>query len=170
MGLFWSVLRTPWRWLESSGPRGRRLLCSCVSACALLTVFCNTAQNVGMIASAVWLFPTMVSAFGSEDASTVLEASILTPMFAHALFEPVSFGIGLYAWMFFALTWFMEQNDRSRIDWVTTDAARSALMRRAIASARVRGEQDSITKSGLRDAVGSRFRPIFALARWAFVT
>jgi len=112
----------------------------------------------------------MVSAFGSEDASTVLEASILTPMFAHALFEPVSFGIGLYAWMFFALTWFMEQNDRSRIDWVTTDAARSALMRRAIASARVRGEQDSITKSGLRDAVGSRFRPIFALARWAFVT
>ena len=122
-----------------------------------------TSGVVGMLASAVWLFPTMVSAFGSEDASTVLEASILTPMFAHALFEPVSFGIGLYAWMFFALTWFMEQNDRSRIDWVTTDAARSALMRRAIASARVRGEQDSITKSGLRDAVGSRFRPIFAL-------
>ncbi|HBD98119.1 MAG TPA: hypothetical protein DC060_07955, partial [Gemmatimonadetes bacterium] len=41
-----------------------------------------TSGVVGMLASAVWLFPTMVSAFGSEDASTVLEASILTPMFA----------------------------------------------------------------------------------------
>ena len=122
-----------------------------------------TSGVVGMLASAIWMFPTMVNAFGSENASTVLEASILAPMFAHALFEPISFGVGLYAWMFFALTWFMEQNDRSRIDWVTTDAARSALMRRAIASARVRGEQDSITKADLRDAVGSRFRPIFAL-------
>ena len=122
-----------------------------------------TSGVVGMLASAVWIFPTMVSAFGSEDASTVLEASILAPMFAHALFEPISFGVGLYAWMFFALTWFMEQNDRARIDWVTTDAARKALMRRAISTARVRGEQDSITKADLRDAVGSRFRPIFAL-------
>lgn len=25
--------------------------------------------------------------------------------------------------MFFALAWFMEQNDRSRIDWVTTQGA-----------------------------------------------
>ena len=122
-----------------------------------------TSGVVGMLASTIWLFPTMVSAFGGEDASTVLEASILAPMFAHALFEPISFGIGLYAWMFFALTWFMEQNDRSRIDWVTTDAARGALMRRAISLARARGEHDSITKADLRDAVGSRFRPIFAL-------
>jgi len=122
-----------------------------------------TSGVVGMIASAIWIFPTMVSAFGSQDASTVLEASILAPMFAHVLFEPISFGIGLYAWMFFALTWFMEQNDRSRIDWVTTDSARGALMRRAISFARLRGEQDSITKADLRNAVGSRFRPIFAL-------
>ena len=116
-----------------------------------------------MLASAVRMSPTMVRAFGSADASTVLEASILTPMFAHALFEPISFGIGLYSWMFFALTWFMEQNDRSRIDWVTTDAACGALMKRAITFVRARGEFESITKADLRDAVGRRFRPIFAL-------
>ena len=91
-----------------------------------------TSGVVGMLASAIWIFPTMVNAFGGQDASTVLEASILAPMFSHALFEPISFGIGLYSWMFFALTWFMEQNDRSRIDWETTDSARGALMRRAI--------------------------------------
>jgi len=122
-----------------------------------------TSGVVGMLASAIWIFPTMVGAFGNQDASTVLEASLLAPMFAHALFEPISFGIGLYSWMFFALTWFMEQNDRSRIDWVTTDSARGALMRRAISFARLRGEHDTITKADLRNAVGSRFRPIFAL-------
>jgi len=122
-----------------------------------------TSGVVGMLASAIWTFPTMVSAFGSQDASTVLEASILAPMFAHALFEPISFGIALYLWMFFTFTWFMEQNDRSRIDWVTTDSARGALMRRAISFARIRGEQDSITKADLRNAVASRFLPIFAL-------
>ena len=118
---------------------------------------------VAALVTGLWLLPMVTAAFGSDSVSNALQASILAPMFAHPLSEPILFGLALYGWLFFALTWFMEQNDRSRIDWVTTDAARGALMRRAIASARVRGEQDSITKADLRDAVGSRFRPIFAL-------
>ena len=75
----------------------------------------------------------------------------------------IAFGLALYAWLFFALTWFMEQNDVRRIDWVTTDAARAVLVRRAVLAARQRGDQDSIRKSDLRDALGRGLRPTFAL-------
>jgi hypothetical protein len=115
------------------------------------------------IVSGLWLLPQLVTAFGSEAVVAALQASILAPLFAYAYFDPIAFGIGLYAWFFFGLTGLMEQNDRRRIDWVTTDAARSALLKRAVLSARQRGEQDSITKADMRDALGRGLRPTFAL-------
>lgn len=119
--------------------------------------------SVAGIASALWLLPQLVTAFGSQAAIAALQASILGPLFAFAYFDPIAFGIALYAWFFFGLTWLMEQNDRRRIDWVTTDAARSALLKRAVLSARQRGEQDSITRSDVRDALGKGLRPTLAL-------
>ena len=119
--------------------------------------------SVAIATSVLWLLPQIVIALGSEGLATALQASILAPLFAWALFDPLAFGIALYAWFFFGLTWLMEQNDRRRIDWVTTDAARASLLRRAVLAARQRGEQDSITKSDMRDALGRGLRPTFAL-------
>ena len=113
--------------------------------------------------SGLWLLPQVVAAWGAGGLATALESSLLAPMFAYSLFDPIAFGLALYAWLFFALTWFMEQNDVRRIDWVTTDSARAVLVRRAVLTARQRGDQDSIRKSDLRDALGRGLRPSFAL-------
>lgn len=120
----------------------------------------------GAVASAVsflWLLPQFVAAFASEGAALALQTSLLGPLFAWPLFDAVAFGVALYAWLFFGLTWLMEQNDLRRIDGVTTDAARGVLLRRAVLSARQRGEQDSITKADMRDALGRGLRPTLAL-------
>jgi hypothetical protein len=120
----------------------------------------------GAIASAVsflWLAPQVVGAFAGEAAVTALQTSLLGPLFAWPLFDALAFGVALYAWLFFGLTWLMEQNDLRRIDGVTTDSARSVLLRRAVLSARQRGEQDSITKADMRDALGRGLRPTLAL-------
>jgi hypothetical protein len=119
--------------------------------------------SVAAIVSVLWLLPQLVTAFGSEAVVAALQTSILAPLFAYAYFDPAAFGLALYAWFFFGLTGLMEQNDRRRIDWVTTDAARSALLKRAVLSARQRGEQDSITKGDVREALGRGLRPTFAL-------
>jgi hypothetical protein len=119
--------------------------------------------SVAVIVSVLWLLPQLVTAFGSEAVVAALQTSILAPLFAYAFFDPIAFGVGLYAWFFFGLTGLMEQNDRRRIDWVTTDAARAALLRRAVLTARQRGEQDSITKADVREALGKGLRPTFAL-------
>ena len=118
---------------------------------------------VASITTVLWLLPQLVTAFGSEAAIAALQTSILAPLFAYAYFDPIAFGIMLYAWFFFGLTGIMEQNDRRRIDYVTTDAARATLLRRAVLAARQRGEQDSITKADVRDAIGRGLRPTFAL-------
>ncbi len=118
---------------------------------------------VATIATTLWLLPQLVTAFGSESVVAALQTSILGPLFAYAYFDPIAFGIALYAWFFYGLTGVMEQNDRRRIDWVTTDAARISLLRRAVLAARQRGEQDSITKADVRDALGRGLRPSFAL-------
>lgn len=120
----------------------------------------------GAIASGVsflWLAPQIAGAFASESAAVALQTSLLGPLFAWPLFDAVAFGVALYAWLFFGLTWLMEQNDLRRIDGVTTDSARSVLLRRAVFSARQRGEQDSITKADMRDALGRGLRPTLAL-------
>jgi hypothetical protein len=120
-------------------------------------------QAIRAEAIVLWLLPQLVTAFGSEAVVAALQTSILAPLFAYAYFDPAAFGLALYAWFFFGLTGLMEQNDRRRIDWVTTDAARSALLKRAVLSARQRGEQDSITKGDVREALGRGLRPTFAL-------
>ncbi len=119
--------------------------------------------TVAVAASGLWLMPQLVTAFAGEAAVAALQTSILAPLFAWGLFDPVFFGIALYAWLFFGLTWLMEQNDLRRIDWVTTDSARSVLLRRAVLGARQRGEQDSITKADMREALGHGLRPTLAL-------
>ncbi len=119
--------------------------------------------SVATTVSALWLLPQLVTAFGGEAVAGTVQASILAPLFAYSLFDPLAFGLALYAWFFFGLTWLMEQNDRRRIDWVTTDTARSSLLKRAVLSARQRGDQDSIAKSDMRDALGRGLRPTFAL-------
>jgi len=113
--------------------------------------------------SGLWMLPQLVSAFGGPAAAAALQASLLAPLFALPLFDPVVFGLALYSWLFFGLTWLMEQNDLRRIDWVTTDAARTSLLRRAVLRARQRGEQDSITKADIRAELGRGLRPTFAL-------
>lgn len=113
--------------------------------------------------SGLWLIPQVTSAWGAEGVAAVMQASLLGPLFAYPLFDPLTFGFGLYAWLFFGLTWFMEQTDLRRIDWVTTDEARGVLLKRAVLEARKRGDQDSIRKSDLRDALGRGLRPAFAL-------
>lgn len=118
---------------------------------------------VASIATVLWLVPQLVTAFGGEAVVAALQTSILAPLFAYAYFDPIAFGLMLYAWFFFGLTGIMEQNDRRRIDWVTTDSARAALLRRAVLAARQRGEQDSIMKADMRDALGRGLRPTFAL-------
>ena len=115
------------------------------------------------MATGLWLLPQLVTAFGSEAVVAALQTSILAPLFAYAFFDPIAFGIALYAWFFFGLTGVMAQNDRRRIDWVTTDAARSALLRRAVFAARQRGDQDSITKADMREALGRGLRPSIPL-------
>ena len=89
----------------------------------------------------------------------------MAPVFAFSFFEPIAFSVALYSWMFFALTWFMEQNDLSRIDWITTDECRGVLLERAVLSARQRGEGegDTITKADLRTALGHGLKPSFIL-------
>jgi len=119
--------------------------------------------SVAAVLSMLWALPPLTSAFGSENASQALQASILGPVFAHPLSEPVLFGLALYAWLFFALTWFMEQNDLARIDWVTTDEARGLLLRRAVLAARQRGDADTITKADVREALGRGLRPSVVL-------
>jgi hypothetical protein len=119
--------------------------------------------SVATVASGLWLLPQLVAAFGGEAVVAALQASMLAPLFAYGLFDPIAFGIALYAWLFFGMTWLMEQNDLRRIDWVTTDQARAVLLRRAVLSARQRGEQDSITKADMREAIGYGLRPSFAL-------
>ncbi len=118
---------------------------------------------VAALVTGLWLLPMVTAAFGSDSVSNALQASILAPMFAHPLSEPILFGLALYGWLFFALTWFMEQNDLARIDWVTTDEARGLLLKRAVIAARQRGDADSITKSDLRNALGRGLRPTFVL-------
>jgi hypothetical protein len=118
---------------------------------------------VASATTGLWLLPQLVAAFGGERVVAVLRASILAPLFAYPLFDALAFGLALYAWFFFGLTWLMEQNDRRRIDWVTTDAARTTLLRRAVLAARQRGEQESINRSDVRDALGKGLRPSFAL-------
>lgn len=115
------------------------------------------------VLSVLWLIPQLTAALGSAALASVVGASLIAPLFAWPLFDPLTFGLGLYAWLFFGLTWFMEQSDLRRIDWVTTDQARGVLLRRAVLSARQRGDQKSITKSDLRDALGRGLRPAFAL-------
>jgi hypothetical protein len=121
------------------------------------------SASVATAVSTLWVLPQLVAAFGSESVVATLQASLLAPLFAYPLFDALAFGIALYGWFFFGLTWLMEQNDRRRIDWVTTDAARSSLLKRAVLQARQRGELDSINKSDLRDALGRGLRPTFAL-------
>ena len=104
-----------------------------------------------------------MAAFGGEALLAAFQTSLLAPLFVWQLFDPVAFGLALYAWLFFSLTWLMEQNDLRRIDWVTTDAARGSLLRKAVLMARQRGEQDSITKADMREALGRGLRPAFAL-------
>jgi hypothetical protein len=120
----------------------------------------------GFVATALtvlWLIPQVTTALGSAALASVVGASLIAPLFAWPLFDPLTFGLGLYAWLFFGLTWFMEQTDLRRIDWVTTDEARGVLLRRAVLSARQRGDQEAVTKSDLRDALGRGLRPAFAL-------
>lgn len=119
--------------------------------------------SIATVASGLWLLPQLVTAFGGEAVVAVLQTSLLAPLLAYSLFDPLAFGIALYAWLLFAMTWLMEQNDLRRIDWVTTDSARALLLKRAVLSARQRGEQDSITKADVRDAIGRGLRPSFAL-------
>lgn len=119
--------------------------------------------SVAAALSGLWLLPQLVVAFGGEAVVAALQTSLLAPLFAYTLFDPLAFGLALYAWLFFGMTWLMEQNDLRRIDWVTTDAARGLLLKRAVLSARQRGEQDSITKADVRDAIGRGLRPSFAL-------
>ncbi len=113
--------------------------------------------------SALWVLPTVTAVWGNTNVSAAIEASILAPLFAYSLFEPITFSIALYAWIFFGLTWFMEQNDLTRIDWITTDECRSLLLKGAVLAARQRGDVDSITRADLRDAVGRRLKPSFIL-------
>jgi len=119
--------------------------------------------SVATVASGLWLLPQLIAAFGSEAVVAAFQASLLAPLFAYAFFDPIAFGVALYAWLFFGMTWLMEQNDLRRIDWVTTDAARAVLLKKAVLSARQRGEQDSIAKADVRDALGRGLRPTFAL-------
>lgn len=119
--------------------------------------------SVAALLSTLWALPPLTTAFGNESASDALQASILGPIFAHPLSEPILFGLALYAWLFFALTWFMEQNDLARIDWVTTDEARGLLLQRAVLTARQRGDADTVTKSDVRNALGRGLRPSFVL-------
>lgn len=113
--------------------------------------------------TALWLLPQLVAAFAGEAAIAVFQTSILAPLFLWPMFDAVAFGVGLYAWLFFGLTWVMEQNDLRRIDGVTTDASRAHFLRRAVLRARQRGEQDSVTKADMRDALGWGLRPTWAL-------
>ena len=120
---------------------------------------------VAAFVSGLWMLPTVTAAWGNDSVSSAIEASIVAPLFSFYLFEPITFSIALYAWMFFVLTWFMEQNDLSRIDWITTDECRGVLLKRAVLSARQRGEGDgdTITKADLRDALGHGLKPSFIL-------
>lgn len=119
--------------------------------------------SVAAVLSTLWVLPPLTSAFGTERASDALQASILGPLFAQPLSEPILFGLALYAWLFFALTWFMEQNDLARIDWVTTDEARGLLLRRAVLAARQRGDAETVTKADVRNALGRGLRPTLVL-------
>lgn len=119
--------------------------------------------SVATVASGLWMLPQAIAAFGGEAVTAAFQTSLLAPLFAYVYFDPIAFGVALYGWLFFAMTWLMEQNDLRRIDWVTTDAARSVLLKKAVLAARQRGEQESITKSDIRDAIGRGLRPTFAL-------
>ncbi len=118
---------------------------------------------IAAFVSALWVLPTVTAAWGNDNVSAAIEASIVAPLFAYSLFEPITFSIALYAWMFFALTWFMEQNDLTRIDWITTDECRGLLLKRAVLAARQRGDVDTITRADLRDALGHGLKPSFIL-------
>ena len=113
--------------------------------------------------SVVWMIPTLAAATGNQNVAFALEASFVAPLFVHPLFEPLGFGVALYAWLFFGLTWFMEQNDLERIDRITTDEYRGLLLRRAVLNARLRGDADTVTKADLRDALDQRLRPAWIL-------
>lgn len=118
---------------------------------------------IATFVSALWVLPTVTAAWGNDNVSAAIEASIVAPLFAYFLFEPITFSIALYAWMFFALTWFMEQNDLTRIDWITTEECRGLLLKRAVLAARQRGDLDTITRADLRDALGRGLKPSFIL-------
>jgi hypothetical protein len=113
--------------------------------------------------SVVWMIPTLAAATGNENVTFALEASFVAPLFVHPLFEPLGFGLALYAWLFFGLTWFMEQNDLERIDRITTDEYRGLLLRRAVLSARQRGDADTVTRADLRAALDRGLRPAWIL-------
>jgi len=118
---------------------------------------------VATMASTLWILPSIATASGNENFASALQASILAPIFASPVSEPILFGLALYLWLFFAATWFMEQNDLRRIDWVTTDEARGLLLKRAVLAARQRGDTDTVTKADMRDALGRGLRPTFLL-------
>jgi hypothetical protein len=113
--------------------------------------------------SVIWVLPTLAAASGNDNVVFALEASFVAPLFVHPLFEPLGFGVALYAWLFFGLTWFMEQNDLERIDRITTDEYRGMLLRRAVLTARQRGDADTVTKADLRNALDRRLRPAWVL-------
>jgi hypothetical protein len=118
---------------------------------------------VATFLSGLWMMPTLAAATGNENVMFALEASFVAPLFVHPLFEPLGFGVALYAWLFFGLTWFMEQNDLERIDRITTDEYRGLLLRRAVLTARQRGDADTVTKADLRAALDQRLRPAWIL-------
>jgi len=118
---------------------------------------------IAALVTGLGLLPVLVEASGSPAVSGALEASFIAPIFADPLFEPLSFGVAVYAWLFFGLTWFMEQNDLQRIDRILTEEFRRRLVRSAVLSARQRGDIESVTRSDMRSAVDRQLRPAFIL-------
>jgi len=119
--------------------------------------------TLAAVVTGLGLLPGFVEATGSGSARAALDALFVAPLFESSLFEPVSFGVALYAWLFFGLTWFMEQNDLERIDRVLTEAFRGRLVQAAVLSARQRGDAESVTRADMRNAIDRRLRPAFIL-------
>jgi len=137
-----------------SGPSKRELLRASARQEAALRfrVPRYASAGLGGVVTGLWVLPNLVSAAGSPGVANALQASMLGPLFGNPTLDAVFFGVMVYAWIFFGLTWVMEQNDLSRIDWVTTDDARSTLLRRAVTAG-----SGTVSKSRLRDLVGKTF-------------
>lgn len=137
-----------------SGPSKRELLRAAARQEAALRfrVPRYASAGLGAVVTSLWVLPNLVSAAGSPGVANALQASMLGPLFGNPTLDAVFFGVMVYAWIFFGLTWVMEQNDLSRIDWVTTDEARSTLLRRAVTAG-----SGTVSKARLRDLVGKTF-------------